>query len=112
MSKYAVLVDAGFLKRKISSLVNPLTADTVEHFIKSLGEHPSLEALSLHRVYFYDAPPLQTAKEKPLGGGRMDFSKTQLAKNNLRLHQELQSIPFVALRMTSPAKRDVSMKSP
>ncbi len=110
MSKYAVLIDAGFLKRKIGSRDKPLAANTVEAFINNLDEHPSLKELVLHRVYFYDAPPLQTAHTKPLGGGTMDFSNTPLAQNNRRLHLELQSVPFVALRMGLVRFRGWSVK--
>ena len=110
MAKYAVLVDAGFLKRKIGSLDNPLSASTVERFIEYLGQHASLEALSLHRVYFYDAPPLQTVRQKPLGGERENFGNTALAQANRRLHRELRSVPFIALRMGVVAFRGWSVK--
>ncbi len=99
MIKYAVLIDAGFLKRKLGTRDNPLTATAVNQFIERLSEHASLKELSLHRIYFYDAPPLDTVKQKPLGGESMDFGKTPIAQINRRLHQELKNSPFVALRM-------------
>ena len=110
MSKYAVLIDAGFLKRKIGSFENPLSASTVEQFIEDLGQHPSLKALALHRVYIYDAPPLQTVRQKPLCGEREDFGNTPMAQANRRLHRELRSVPFVALRMGVVAFRGWSVK--
>ena len=99
MRSYAVLIDAGFLKRKRASRQRPLTAESVKQFVDELRSLPALEAFHLHRVYFYDAPPLQSTVQKPLSGGRIAFSDTPLAKNNLRLHRELQSVPFVAIRM-------------
>ena len=99
MFKYAVLIDAGFLKRKLGTRDNPLTAKAVNQFIERLSDHASLSELTLHRIYFYDAPPLDTVKQKPLGGEPMDFGKTSMAKVNRRLHRELQISPFVALRM-------------
>ncbi len=99
MLKYAVLIDAGFLKRKLGTRDNPLTAKAVNQFIERLSDHESLNELTLHRIYFYDAPPLDTVKQKPLGGEPMDFGKTSMAKVNRRLHRELQISPFVALRM-------------
>ena len=99
MLKYAVLIDAGFLKRKLGTRDNPLTAKAVNQFIERLSDHESLSELTLHRIYFYDAPPLDTVKQKPLGGEPMDFGKTSMAKVNRRLHRELQISPFVALRM-------------
>ena len=99
MLKSAVLIDAGFLKRKLGTRDNPLTAKAVNQFIERLSDHESLSELTLHRIYFYDAPPLDTVKQKPLGGEPMDFGKTSMAKVNRRLHRELQISPFVALRM-------------
>jgi len=110
VSKYAVLIDAGFLKRKIGSRDEPLAANAVEKFIEDLDEHPSLKELVLHRVYFYDAPPLKSIHKKPLSGGNMDFGNTLLAQNNRRLHLELQSVPFVALRMGLVRFRGWSVK--
>lgn len=99
MLKYAVLIDAGFLKRKLGTRDNPLTASTVNQFIGRLTEHTALNELTLHRIYFYDAPPLDTVKQKPLGGEPLDFGKTSIATTNRRLHHDLQNSPFVALRM-------------
>jgi len=42
---------------------------------------------------------LQATKRKPLAGGRVKFAETALARENRRLHKELCSLPFVALRM-------------
>lgn len=99
MRRYAVLIDAGFLKRKRGSREHPLTAESVGDFVQELGGHPVLQDLQLHRVYFYDAPPLRSTERKPLAGGRIAFGDTPLARNNQRLHDELRSVPFVALRM-------------
>ncbi len=99
MLKYAVLIDAGFLKRKLGGRDNPLTASTVNQFIERLAKNAALSELILHRIYFYDAPPLDTVKRKPLGGELLDFGKTSIASANRRLHHELQNSPFVALRM-------------
>lgn len=93
------MIDAGFLKRKLASRDNPLTADTVRGFVDKLRAHEVLQGLHLHRVYFYDAPPLRSVQRKPLSGGSVKFAETQLALNNQRLHAELRNVPFVALRM-------------
>ena len=69
MRRYAVLIDAGFLKRKRGSRESPLTAEAVEDFVQELGGHPVLRNLQLHRVYFYDAPPLRSTERKPLPAG-------------------------------------------
>ena len=96
---YAILIDAGFLKRKLGSRERPLTAEATRHFIERLTGRPELAGRHLHRVYFYDAPPLTSSQRKPLAGGRLAFRDTELARHNQRLHEELRDIPFIALRM-------------
>ena len=44
---------------------------------------------SLHRVYFYDAPPLTKTVHAPLQGGKVDLAEFLLAKNNQALHKAL-----------------------
>ena len=96
---FAVLIDAGFLKRKLGSRESPLTAEATCRFIDELGNHSQLSDLHLHRVYFYDAPPLTARVQKPLEGGTVEFGNSQLARTNQRLHQELRDVPFISLRM-------------
>lgn len=98
MPKYAVLIDAGFIKRKLGSHAEPLTADTVDRFVRALSVHPALANANLHRVYFYDAPPLEYKITKPLQGGVVDFGKSALARANKSLHSHLARMPFVSLR--------------
>jgi len=97
--RFAVLIDAGFLKRKLGSREQPLNANSVRDFVSRLGAHKALQNALLHRVYFYDAPPLRSTERKPLSGRPVAFATTPLALNNQRLHAELCSAPFVALRM-------------
>ena len=96
---YAVLIDAGFLKRKLGSRKEPLTAGSTRRFIDKLAGCSEIVDMRLHRVFFYDAPPLKSRHVRPLAGGRVDFSSTPLAKHNQRLHEELRNVPFMALRM-------------
>jgi hypothetical protein len=63
--KYAILIDAGFLKRKLGSQVEPLNVNGVCTFLDALRAHEVLAGMSLHRVYWYDAPPLDTRVTKP-----------------------------------------------
>ena len=99
MRRYAILIDAGFLKRKLGSRERPLTSASVGQFVDRLRETEALRNLLLHRIYFYDAPPLRSTEQKPLGGGTTHFAETPLARNNQRLHIELRNVPFLALRM-------------
>lgn len=99
MRRYAVLIDAGFLKKKCGSREHPLDARVFKSFVGTLIADRKLQNLHLHRVYFYDAPPLSSTVRKPLSGGRISFNESDLAKDNRRLHDGLRSVPYVALRM-------------
>lgn len=99
MRRFAILIDGGFLKRKLGSRTNPLTAESVGRFVARISDQDALHGCHLHRVYFYDAPPLHATVRKPLAGGKTTFSETRLARDNQRLHRELCRMPFVALRM-------------
>lgn len=99
MRSYAVLVDGGFIKRRLGTEEQPFTADDFASFLEQLRAHPSLQGCVLHRVYFYDAAPLNEKKRKPLNGGDVDFGKSDSAQRNKQLHAHLTRLPYVALRM-------------
>ena len=80
--KYAILIDAGFLKRKLGSQTEPLNVNGVCTFLDALRAHEVLAGMSLHRVYCYDAPPLDIRVTKPLLGGKINFGVTSLARTN------------------------------
>lgn len=69
--KYAILIDAGFAKRKLGSQADPLDVNGVRRFLDALRAHEALAGMSLHRVYWYDAPPLDGRVTKPLRGGNL-----------------------------------------
>lgn len=89
----------GFLKRKLGSRDYPLTAESVREFVEDLQAQDALRDWLLHGIYFYDAPRLRSSERKPLAGENVKFAETPLARNNERLHQDLRSMPFVALRI-------------
>ena len=76
-----------------------MTAAALEAFLTALGSHAALAGHRLHRVYFYDAAPLEASKEKPLGGGTINFGTSNTAIQGRALHADLIKIPFLALRM-------------
>lgn len=99
MGFYAVLVDGGFIKRKLGTPAHPMTAATLQSFLTALGSHAALAEHKLHRVYFYDAAPLEAEKKKPLNGGTINFATSNTAVQGKALHADLIKIPFLALRM-------------
>lgn len=99
MPRYAVLIDAGFLKRKLGSQENPTSAHRAQRFVDRLKEHEALRSASLHRIYYYDAPPLEGSRRRPLKGGTENFGQAKLAKRNKALLAQLAQAPFFALRL-------------
>ena len=96
---YAVLVDGGFVKRKLGNSTHPMTAQSLQTFIDTLIELPTLRDMRLFRVYFYDAAPLTSKVQKPLGGSLIDYAKEPIAQRNQVLHQQIPKLSNVALRM-------------
>lgn len=96
--KYAVLIDAGFLKRKLGSQAQPLGLQDVYAFLARLRAHEAVSSLVLHRVYWYDAPPLEARVTKPLLGGKMNFAATPLARTNSALLAGLCRVPHLSIR--------------
>jgi uncharacterized LabA/DUF88 family protein len=99
MLSFALLIDGGFIKRRIGTAKQPMTASTLQAFVDKLVKHDALANMRLHRIYFYDAEPLRDRADKPLQGGQVDFGATPLAQRSMKLHEELKRHPFFALRM-------------
>jgi hypothetical protein len=96
--KYAILIDAGFLKHKLGSRAVPLDATRVSSFVAAVRSHEALRGMRLHRVYWYDAPPLGVRVMKPLRGGRVNFGTTAVARSNAALLEELCEFPYFSVR--------------
>ncbi|MCV6614443.1 MAG: NYN domain-containing protein [Cellvibrionaceae bacterium] len=102
--KFAILIDAGFIKRKLGSQQNPMTAQQVVDFTDKIIQRPELADYELHRIYYYDAEPMTGTKPKPLTGSRgnwglYDFSATDLCRSNMALLDELKKKPYFAIRL-------------
>ena len=99
--RYAVLIDGGFVKRKLRSRVESTTISDVSRFLERLKAHPTLGSLQLHRIYWYDALPLQGSAVRPLNGGRIDFGRTAMAEASRELLSQLCELPYVSVRDTA-----------
>lgn len=53
----------------------------------------------LYRIFFYDCPPLTKKLHRPVSGTAIDLSKTPEAKFRFAVHDELQKVRKVALRL-------------
>nr|WP_299245896.1 NYN domain-containing protein [uncultured Halomonas sp.] len=95
---FAIFLDAGFIKHKLRRPKSPpVTAQKINDLVEEIRCHPHLQGMFLHRVYFYDARPMEGDVVRP-DGTKQDFGKTPLARNNKALHKELAEIPFFSLR--------------
>ncbi len=102
--RFAILLDAGFLKRKLGSSRNPMTAKQVVEFTETITKRKELEDCTLHRIYYYDAEPMAGKKPIPLTGSSSnwsmyDFSTTAVYDANRKLLKDLAKEPFFALRL-------------
>jgi hypothetical protein len=96
--KYAVLIDGAFVRHKLRSSTEPTALNHVSAFLGRLIAHPSLSSLVLHRIYWYDSPPLEGTAKRPLHGGRIDLGGTQLARATKALLRGLATLPHVSIR--------------
>ncbi len=99
MTKFAILIDAGFAKKKLGTKEKPATAKDFQNLVDKIQAHKLFIDKTLYRVYFYDAPPFAKKKQRPLGGGLHDFGADSLTAHNFNLHKELKDIDYFALRM-------------
>ncbi|GAO73521.1 MULTISPECIES: NYN domain-containing protein [unclassified Comamonas] len=97
--KYAILIDGGFVKRKLGSSQKPATAAEITNLVAHIRGHECLAGHELHRVYYYDSKPLEDVVTRPLQGGQMDFGKQDLVGRMTALYTDLARAPFFALRM-------------
>lgn len=95
---YAILLDGAFLRYKLGKLRARVDAAAISSFATRISALPCLGGMRLHRIYFYDSRPLQTAERKPLGGGTIDFRSTVAAARNRTIRSSLMREPFFALR--------------
>jgi uncharacterized LabA/DUF88 family protein len=96
--KYAVLIDGGFLRRKLGSRTTRTTLAKVSTFLCQLRSHPALANEHLHRIYWYDAPPLESTAQRPLRGGHVNFGASPLALASRELLHGLERLPYVSMR--------------
>lgn len=97
--RYAILIDGGFVKRKLGHAKKPAEANDITSLVDRLQKHPDLAGNVLHRIYYYDSRPLLERVSKPLQGGEEDFGKSQVVGRMSILHKELARAPYFALRM-------------
>ena len=104
---YAILIDGGFVRRKLGSKKSFVTVEAIQILIAQIRASSLLTNKELYRIFFYDALPLDSKALRPLNGGTEDFGTSSLKASMTRLFDELKVQPFFAMRFG-----EVSLKEP
>lgn len=96
--KHAILIDGGFLK--------PLFRRTFSRRIEAVDVCSLAKELSskhadncaLLRIYYYDSPPLDVTKAKPITGSPYNFKNTDVYRHQQALFSQLKTSDFVSVR--------------
>ena len=100
MSKYAIILDGGFVIRKHQDQLKRFpTVEDFEDVRKKIGNHPYLKESELYRVFMHHAEPCSEVITNPLDNSVKDLSKTEQFKNNTTLLHSLNLTPFYAVRL-------------
>jgi len=100
--RYAILLDGGFVKKKLEEQLGkfPATGDVVG-ICTDIAAKTRLKDCALFRVYYYDAPPLEGQAKNPMDGSVVNFTGTTAAKQNQALLDSLELEPDFAVRRGS-----------
>jgi hypothetical protein len=102
--KFAILMDGGFVKKKLQQQLKHFpTVAEIDGEVSRIKGHESLRALTLLRVYFYDAPPASGTLTNPIDGSKLDLSSSPNYSLNIGLQQSLEMLPDAALRQGEAA---------
>lgn len=95
----AILLDGGFIKRKLkAALSRTAAAEDIQQLVKAIHAHECLQSTRLHRYYYYDAAPLARTVEHPLDGERIEYGATEVHARNSAMLRQIAQMPYMALR--------------
>ena len=97
MESFAILIDGGFARRKLSEKLGSgqsLTSLDFSKLIYNIQNHHVFKDKKLYRVFYYDAFPSDEKLTNPI-----DSSATSLSSDSKRLFSDLMRLPLFALRM-------------
>ena len=101
-SRYAVLLDGGFVIRKLFERTRPKvfpTADDIEAISNAMEAHPCVANQTRLRNYFYHAYPATGILRNPISGIRIDLAQTNVYKQHEGLLKTLELRRDFALRL-------------
>ena len=97
--RVVVLIDGGFVRKKLNAqLKRRPTSKDIMAISDSLLSHDAVKSMTLFRVYYYDAEPLDQAVTNPISHVKADLGKSDQASHNRALFEALQFEPHVAVR--------------
>lgn len=98
MSKYAILVDAGFLKHKINDSKQPISEITIEAATSLIQGAVELSQSTLYRIYYYDSPPLEKSLINPINTELYARYMPEKTAQRKQLLHKLSKLPYYAIR--------------
>ena len=108
--KFALLIDGGFLRSRLRDMPCGAESSAVCNFIECMIRHEEFRHLSLYRAFYYDAPPFEGVRNKPLRGGKEDLGKNAVAQAHAGFIRDLRRFPHVAVRLGKTAFRGWRIK--
>ena len=99
--KVAILVDGDFFLRRFKALSGALPPAEMAAAVR---RHCLLHVRGrfgerLHRILFYDCPPMEKRAHLPISGKAVNFAKEPKAQFRREFHEALKRQPNVALRL-------------
>jgi hypothetical protein len=74
--KYAILLDGGFIKKKLGDKENLASAKDIINFVEKIKEEVSetlKQEVFLYRTYYYDAPPASFKTSNPISNKKQTW---------------------------------------
>jgi uncharacterized LabA/DUF88 family protein len=106
-ARYAILLDGGFITKKLYSALNPpgtatpvhATADDIVKLCARLQALPDVANYELLRIYYYDAAPASGRTQKPVSRSQYNLGATDRFRLSESLLANLVLKPNFALRL-------------
>jgi uncharacterized LabA/DUF88 family protein len=99
-ARYAILLDGGFVTRKLSEKLNrQITAADIVALCDEIRASSHLCNYELMRIYYYDAPPSSETVKRPVSGTDYALAATDRARQAQSLYDQLELTEGFALRM-------------
>ncbi|MDE2571235.1 MAG: NYN domain-containing protein [bacterium] len=107
MKKIAILIDGGFIKKKIKTVKDP--RKQAERIVQVAHACVDSAEEELYRIFYYDCAPF-SEKRDDLAGNPVDFSATPQYGYQRSFLSYLAKRPYVAVRLGEISFRDWKLK--